>query len=124
VGPWLALLAPLLLALGVFYELMVSEPDRWGRLVVGRNSMLCLRTIPILSAPILVALLIAMKKGRSDECDTGGRHGRITRWRSRGRLLRGPCPDGSPLFDATWYGISIALVTVVAAGIGSRVLRW
>jgi hypothetical protein len=34
------------------------------------------------------------------------------------------CPDDSPLFVATWYGLAIAVVATLGAVLGSRVLRW
>jgi len=34
------------------------------------------------------------------------------------------CPDDSPLFVATWYGLGLAIVTAAGAAIGTRLLRW
>jgi hypothetical protein len=34
------------------------------------------------------------------------------------------CPDDSPLFLMTWYGLSVAMMTLAGALLGARVLRW
>jgi hypothetical protein len=34
------------------------------------------------------------------------------------------CTDDSPLFVATWYTLSVALVTAIGALVGSRVLKF
>ncbi|NJL07877.1 MAG: DUF1109 domain-containing protein, partial [Methylacidiphilales bacterium] len=39
-------------------------------------------------------------------------------------LYAAHCPDDSPLFVASWYGLSIAFVTVAGAALGVRLLRW
>jgi hypothetical protein len=39
-------------------------------------------------------------------------------------LYASHCTDDSPLFVATWYTISTALVTAIGALVGPRVLRF
>ena len=58
------LLAPLiLLAAGVVVELLVVPSKQWMTRLVGHNSMFCMRMIPLLAAPMLAALIVALRAG-------------------------------------------------------------
>ncbi|MGB3583516.1 MAG: NrsF family protein, partial [Roseiarcus sp.] len=55
------LIAPLmLLAAGVVVELLVVPSDQWLARLVGHHSMFCMRMIPLLAAPMLAALIVAL----------------------------------------------------------------
>ena len=58
------LVAPfILLAAGVVVELVVVPSNEWLPRLVGHNSMFCMRSIPVLAAPILAALIVALRAG-------------------------------------------------------------
>ena len=58
------LLAPLILLAGaVAVELMVVPSSDWLTLLVGENWMYCTTMIPMMAAPILAALIVAMRAG-------------------------------------------------------------
>ena len=58
------LIAPfLLLAAGVVAELLLVPQSEWMSRLVGRNAMHCTTMIPILAAPILAALIVALRAG-------------------------------------------------------------
>ena len=58
------LIAPfVLLAAGVVVELMVVPQSEWLSRLVGENAMHCTVTIPMLAAPILAALIVALRAG-------------------------------------------------------------
>jgi hypothetical protein len=125
-GPWLLALfaAPALLAGGILYELMVVDPSAWGARLVGRNAMFCLRTIPLLAAPMLVALLFAMRQGAPARPALAGAVAGLVAGGFGAALYAAHCTDDSPLFVAAWYGLAIALVAGAGALIGARWLRW
>jgi hypothetical protein len=125
-GPWaLALLvAPALLIIGIGYELMLYDPAVWGRRLVGQNSMFCMRMIPFLSVPILLALLFVMRQGAPTRPMFAGAVAGLIAGGLGAALYAAHCTDDSPLFVMTWYGISIALMTAIGAAIGARWLRW
>ena len=125
VGWALALVvAPTLLALGIAYELVTMSPATWMPRLVGRNSMVCLVSIPLLSAPVLAALMIAMGRGAPLRPALAGAAAGLAAGGLGAALYAAHCVDDSPLFVMTWYGIAIALVTAVAALAGARWLRW
>lgn len=125
-GLWLpALLAgPVMLAIGIGYELMAFAPSEWAARLIGRYSSFCLRTIPVLSAPILIALLIALRQGAPTRPALAGAVAGLVAGGVGAFLYAAHCPDDSPLFVLAWYGLSIAVITLVGMLIGSRVLRW
>ena len=58
------LIAPfILLAAGVVAELLVVPQGEWLARLVGHNSMFCMRMIPLLAAPMLAALIVALRAG-------------------------------------------------------------
>lgn len=125
-GPWMLalLVAPALLVIGIGFELMMYDPATWGRRLVGQNSMFCMRVIPFLSVPILVALLFVMRQGAPTRPMLAGAVAGLIAGGLGAALYAAHCIDDSPLFVMTWYGISIAAVTAVGAVIGARWLRW
>ena len=125
-GLWLSalLIGPVLLACGIFYELAMIDPSTWRARLVGRNSMFCLKMIPLLATPILGALLIALRYGAAIRPTLTGAAAGLVAGGISGALYAAHCPDDSPLFVLAWYGLAIALVTLVGALAGSRILRW
>jgi hypothetical protein len=124
--PWaLALLvAPALLAAGIGYELMMVESSAWGTRLVGRNSMFCLRMIPLLAAPVLIALLSMLRQGAPTRPALAGALAGLLAGGIGAALYAAHCIDDSPLFVMTWYGIAIMAVTAAGALLGARWLRW
>jgi hypothetical protein len=125
-GLWFpALLAgPIMLAIGIGYELTAFAPSEWTARLIGRYSSFCLRTIPVLSAPILIALLIALRQGAPTRPVLAGAVAGLVAGGVGAFLYAAHCPDDSPLFVLAWYGLSIGAITLVGSLIGSRVLRW
>jgi hypothetical protein len=119
------LLAPLiLLAAGVVGELMVVPEREWLSRLVGENAMFCTRTIPMLAAPMLAALIVAMRAGAPLY---PGLTGAIAGAASAGvaaLLYASHCPDDSPLFVATWYPLATLICAGVGALAGRRFLAW
>jgi hypothetical protein len=119
------LVAPfILLAAGVLGELMVVPQSEWLSRLVGQNSMFCMRTIPLLAAPLLAALIVAMRAGAPLR---PGLTGAIAGAASAGfaaLLYASHCPDDSPLFVATWYPLATLICAGVGALAGRRFLAW
>jgi hypothetical protein len=92
--------------------------------LIGHNSMFCLRMIPLLSAPVLIALLIVMRHGAAMRPALAGGVAGLAAGGIAATLYASHCVDDSPLFVMAWYGISIAIVTAIGAVAGARLLRW
>jgi hypothetical protein len=119
------LLAPLiLLAAGVVVELIVVPSNEWMSRLVGHHSMFCMRMIPLLAAPILAALIVALRAGAPLY---PGLTGALAGAGSAGvaaLLYASHCPDDSPLFVATWYPLATLICMGVGALAGRRFLPW
>ena len=116
--------APALLALGIGYELIVMPPSTWLPRLIGRNAVVCLLSIPVLAAPVLIALLLVMRRGAPTAPALAGAAAGLVASGLGAALYAAHCVDDSPLFVVTWYGIAIAMVTAAAAAAGARWLRW
>ena len=119
------LLAPLiLLAAGVVVELIVMPSNEWMSRLVGHHSMFCMRMIPLLAAPILGALIVALRAGAPLH---PGWTGALAGAGSAGiaaLIYASHCPDNSPLFVATWYPLATLICMGVGALAGRRFLAW
>jgi hypothetical protein len=125
-GWWaIALLCPvLLIALGAIVELSIFPQQMWGARLVGRFAPFCLVCVPLLSAPILAALLYVLRQGAPIRPGLAGAVAGLLAGGAGAFIYAAHCPDDSPLFLMTWYSLSIALVTLAGSLIGRRVLRW
>ncbi|QZO02338.1 NrsF family protein [Chenggangzhangella methanolivorans] len=119
----LALAAGALLA-AVVVELVATPMGGWTTKIVGRNWLLCLASIPMLSAGPLAILMVALRRGAPDRpAALGAAAGLLAG--TVGALFYGAhCVDDSPLFVAAWYSLAIAAIAAVGGAIGSRLLRW
>ena len=118
------LIGPLLLATGIFVDLFSFPSTAWQGRLVGRNALLCLVSIPLMAAPILVALLVAIRLGAPTRPAVAGAAVGLLAGSLGATLYAAHCIDDSPLFVFVWYGLAITAVTLLGAALGARVLRW
>ncbi len=118
------LLAPALLALAIVAELAITPAESWMTRLVGRNSLVCLTSVPLLSAPVLVAVLLVLRRGATVRPVLAGAVAGLLAGGLGATLYASHCIDDSPLFVATWYSLAISIVVAVGALVGRRVLRW
>ena len=119
------LLAPFaLLAAGVAVELVVIPPDQWLPRLVGQNWMYCTTMIPMMAAPILAALIAAMRLGAPQRPTLTGALAGAASASLASLLYASHCPDDSPLFVAAWYPLATLVCTGFGALAGRRFLQW
>ncbi len=119
------LFAPLiLLALAVVAELMVAPSDEWLQRLVGENWMYCTTMIPMMAAPILAALIVAMRAGAPQHPGWTGALAGAGAAGLAALLYAMHCPDDSPLFVATWYPLATLVCAGAGALAGRRFLSW
>jgi hypothetical protein len=118
------LAVPALLAMGVAAELLLVPAAQWQRRLVGSNSLVCLTAIPLLALPVLAAALYVLHSGAPTRPTLAGAAAGLLAGGSAAVLYATHCTDDSPLFVATWYSLAIALVSLVGAAAGKRLLRW
>jgi hypothetical protein len=124
VQKWVLALAPVLLALAVIAELVAVPASQWQTKLIGSMSMMCVTAIPLLSLPLLVATLLALRQGAPTRRGTAGAAAGLVAGGLAAALYGTQCIDDSPLFVATWYTLSIGAVTALGAVLGRRLLRW
>jgi hypothetical protein len=112
------------LVLAVVAELMLVPASAWEARLVGSNSRICLTFIPLLSVPVLLAALYALRHGAATRPRLAGIVAGLLAGGVGATLYASHCIDDSPLFVATWYSLAIALVAAAGGLIGPRVLRW
>ncbi|SHF53321.1 hypothetical protein SAMN02745157_2330 [Kaistia soli DSM 19436] len=121
----IALLVPGgMMALGIAAVLGVTPPETWMPGLIGHNARYCMVLVPLMGAPILVALLLAMRKGAPTRPGLAGACAGLAAGGLGAALYALHCTDDSPLFVLVWYGIGIAALTLAGALIGRRVLAW
>ena len=95
---WILMAVPLLLACAVAVELIVMPRDVWMKLLVGKNSRVCLTLISLLAIGPLACLLIALRQGASEKPGfTGGLAGMAASGIAA-TFYAANCTDDSPLF--------------------------
>ncbi len=119
------LVAPfILLAGGVVAELMIVPQSAWMPQLMGVNAMHCTVTIPMLAAPVLAALIVALRAGAPLHSGLTGALAGAASAGVAALLYASSCPDNSPLFVATWYPLATLICMGVGALVGRRFLAW
>ncbi|HRJ68949.1 MAG TPA: NrsF family protein [Beijerinckiaceae bacterium] len=115
------------LALALFFvggELASQGSEGWQARMIGRNGLVCLTTIPALSLPLLVGLLLALRRRAPGNAALAGAASGLAAVGIGASLYALHCTDDSTLFVAFWYSIAAVAMTVVGAVAGRQVLRW
>jgi hypothetical protein len=119
------LIAPFaFLAAGVVVELVAVPQSEWLDRLVGHHSMFCMRMIPLLAAPMLAALIVALRAGAPMHPALTGAMAGAASAGVAALLYASHCPDDSPLFVATWYPLATVICVAVGALAGRQFLAW
>jgi hypothetical protein len=121
---WLLLIPAGLLAAGIGGEMMMPQRLPMMTRLVGSNSRVCMTAIPLMSLPLLAAVLVGLRHGAPARPAVAGAVAGLVSAGLAATLYASHCTDDSPLFVATWYTIAAALVTAIGALAGSKVLRF
>jgi hypothetical protein len=121
---WMLLVPAGLLVAGISGEMMMPQRLPMMTRLMGRNSMVCLTTIPLMALPMLAAALFGLRHGAPTRPAIAGAIAGLVSAGLAATLYASHCSDDSPLFVATWYTIATALVAAIGALAGSRVLRF
>ncbi|TCT06524.1 NrsF family protein [Aquabacter spiritensis] len=112
------------LALGVAAELVFTPATRWLPDLVGHYALACAILVPVMSAPVLAAALLALRRGAPDRPAVAGAAAGLLAGGIGATLYAFHCIDDSPLFLLAWYGLALTLTTATGALLGRVVLRW
>ena len=120
---WLA--APfILLAAGVVVELLVVPQGEWLSRLMGATAMHCTITISMLAAPVLAALIVALRAGAPLHPGLTGALAGAAAAGVGALVYASSCPRDSPLFVATWYPLATLICMGFGALAGRRFLAW
>jgi hypothetical protein len=117
-------LPAVLLAMGVMMEMRMMPEETWAPRMMGVNAIHCLLSIPAFSIPTLAALLYALRDGAPSNPTVAGAVAGLVSGGVAATYYASNCTDDSPMFVAVWYTLAVAIVTVVGALLGRRLLRW
>jgi hypothetical protein len=120
---WLLLLPVGLLSAGIAADLLMPQTTTWTARLVGSKWLVCLVAIPVLSLPLLIGALAGLRHGASTRPMRTGAAAGLVAGGIAATFYASHCMEDSPLFVATWYVLALALVTLVGAIAGRRVLR-
>jgi hypothetical protein len=119
------LLAPfILLAAGVIIELLIVPQSEWMSRLMGPTALHCTITIPMLAAPILAALIVALRAGAPLHPTLTGALAGAAAAGVGALVYASSCPGDSPLFVATWYPLATLICMGVGALASRRFLAW
>ncbi|MFS8037548.1 NrsF family protein [Xanthobacter sp. AM11] len=125
-GRWaLLLLLPVaVLVAGVVAELAATPPATWRSDLIGRYAPYCVSLIPLLAAPVLGALLLALRRGAATRPAVAGAAAGLAAGGLAAAIYALHCVDDSPLFMLAWYSLAVVIVTAAGAVLGRRILAW
>lgn len=121
---WLLAIPAGLLVAGISGEMMMPQRLPMMTRLVGHNSRVCMSAVPLMALPLLAASLIGLRHGAPSRPALEGAMAGLMSSGLAATLYASHCTDDSPLFVATWYTLSTAIVTAIGAVVGSRVLRF
>jgi hypothetical protein len=116
--------APMLTALAVAAEFAMVPSSNWEARWIGSNAQYCLTYIPVMGLLPLVILLLAMRRGAPVRPALSGAVAGVLAGSVAATFYAAHCTDDSPFFVATWYTLAIALLALLGALAGRRLLRW
>ncbi len=119
------LVAPFIfLAAGVVVELFIVPQSAWMSRLMGANAMHCMITISMLAAPVLAALIVALREGAPLHPALTGALAGAASAGIAALFYASSCPDNLPLFVGTWYPLATLICMGVGALAGRRFLAW
>jgi len=121
---WLFMVPAGLLIAGISGEMMMPQRLPMMTRMIGSNSKVCMTAVPMMSLPLLAASLIGLRHGATTRPALEGAMAGLLSAGLAATIYASHCTDDSPLFVAAWYTLSAALVTVIGALVGSKVLKF
>lgn len=117
------LLPPLVLTTLLAFDLSAHGWSDWKARLFGHAPLACVTLVVTLSAPLLAALVLALRRGAPGSPVAAGLTAGLAAAGLGASLYALHCPDDSPLFLATWYGLAAALMAALGAAC-ARFVRW
>ena len=123
-GLVLGLAALAILGLLGGYQLIAAAPDQRMPIWLGASWRHCPYDILVLSGPMLVAALLAVRAGAPTRLVPAGAATGLFCGGVAMAVYCLHCPETEPAFIATWYSLGAVFTTALGAVLGPLVLRW
>ena len=114
----------LALVLLAVISLCLAPAAHWKGMVLGRQWLECLVSIPLIAIVPFAALVWVVRKMAPTDLTRAGALIGLTAGAVSATGYALHCVDDSVPFIAAWYGGTIALCTLAGAMLGPRLLRW
>jgi hypothetical protein len=122
-GPMI--LVPLaVMAMLAIYQLAGAPEDLRMKMMLGGSSQVCARNIVILSAPIFLGLLWALRALAPTRLTLAGAIAGILAGASGTFIYAFHCTESAAPFVAIWYTLGILAMGAFGASLGRSMLRW
>jgi len=122
--PWFMAVPVVAVWLVAAYVLLAAPPADRMALVMGSTWQYCLLAIPLLSLPILLAVLWAMKGLAPTRLAIAGGIGGLLAGSIGGFVYALHCPEMDAPFLGVWYVAGMLIPALVGMLAGPRLLRW
>ena len=120
-----ALAAPMIaMALLAAFALWSAPPGERSALLMGSTWRYCLFSIPLLSVPVLVTVLWAMKGLAPTRPALAGGAAGLLAGTLAATVYALHCPEMDAPFLVLWYTVGMLIPAMAAALLGPLVLRW
>ena len=96
----------------------------WIGMIVEKDSLTCLLSIPLLAALPFTALIRALSLGAPTDLVRAGEIAGLVAGGLGAMACAFPCEDGSLPSIALWYGLPIGICATFGAKVGPTLLRW
>ena len=124
------LIWPLLAAVGLFLVALVTGSAMWMRadwampMLMGGTALVCPWLIILTAAPLLAALLGAMRRFAPASPTLAGLAAGLLAGGFGAAAYAFYCGETSMMFMSVWYSLGIALTALLGAIVGRFTLRW
>ena len=119
----LGVLVAVVWVLGIF-ALLGAAPEERKYLVFGDTWIFCLISIPLLSIPVFIAVIWAMKGLAPTRLSLAGGAAGLLAGAVSAAVYALHCPELEAPFIAIWYVVGMSIPAFAGAMIGPRLLRW
>lgn len=104
--------------------LLRADPARRGEMMLGETWATCPTSIAMLSAPVFVASLWALRDWAPTRLRLAGAAAGLAAGATGAAVYTLHCPELAAPFLGIWYALGMLIPTALGALIGPRVLRW
>ena len=117
-------LVPVAVAALVVFGYATTAPGARLAAFIGHSIPVCLPSIPLLSAPVGLLLIRALRSGAPVHPAWAGALAGLTAAGFGTAIYSLFCTENSPLFYGVWYPLGVLISMGLGAAAGARLLRW